>query len=305
MNFTNPGLRIGWIGLGAMGLPMARRASEAGHRLTAYVRSDRGAEAARGIGADACPSPRELADGSDVVFTILATPQDVEEVYLGPAGLFGGSVTGRTFVDMTTSSPMLAQRLSERGRTLDATVLDAPVSGGPRGAEQGTLVAMVGGVKAGVVRTTPVLSSFAKRIIHVGPAGQGQTAKLINQVLVGATTLGLGEAFRLSEASGIPARTMGDVIQGGVAGSPLASFLWDALSASDFDNGFRIELLQKDLALALNLGRESGQELHLTSFVHAVVVRAIAVGAGAKGTQALVPRGPSTSTGKRSSAEMA
>lgn len=281
-------MRVGWVGVGLMGLPMARRVMMAGHDLAVYSRT--GAKVAPLVeaGAQRCDSVADAVRDCDVVVTVLSMPDDVEEVYLGPYGLLAQARPGAVAVDATTSSPALAARLAATGREHGVEVVDAPVSGGPFGAEQGTLSVMVGGEPAGVDVARPVLASFGSTIVHHGPAGAGQLAKLVNQVLVAGVTLASAEAYGLARASGLDTAKLRESIRPGVAGSPLFDFVWDRADAEDMSPGFKIAHLIKDLTLALDEAASSGVRLTGTRHVLELCQTVVREFGGEHGTQALL-----------------
>ncbi|SFH42496.1 3-hydroxyisobutyrate dehydrogenase [Actinopolymorpha cephalotaxi] len=279
-------MRVGWIGIGLMGLPMCRRVLEAGHQV-AVLR--RGAEAVASLatsGAEVRDQVGDVAAGADVVVTVLPTPAEVREVYLGEGGILAHAEPGTVCVDMTTSSPALARELAEAGAARDVTVLDAPVSGGPFGAESGQLSVMVGGDEVPVGHIRPILDCVGATVVHHGPAGAGQLAKLVNQVLVAGVTQATCEAFALAGAGGLDLGRVLQSLQAGAAGSPLTAFLWGKLAVGDAAPGFKLGHLLKDLNLALDEARELRLELAGTAHVQASAT-ALAGRHGADGTQLL------------------
>lgn len=281
-------MRVGWIGTGLMGVPMALRVLAAGHDLAVHSRTMERARPLVEAGAQARDSVAAVVDGSDVVVTMLSTPRDVEEVYLGDEGIIGNAAPGLIAVDATTSAPDLAGRIASRGDQRDVRVLDAPVSGGPFGAEQGTLSVMVGGDAEAVEAARPVLSCFGSTIVHHGPAGSGQRAKLVNQVLVAGVTQAICEAYVLAAASGLDLPGVHRSIRPGVAGSPLLDFAWPRLADDDLAPGFKLAHLIKDLTLALDESAARNVALPETRLVHDLCRRVERELGGEVGTQALV-----------------
>ncbi|MGW3955490.1 NAD(P)-dependent oxidoreductase [Streptomyces sp. NPDC004752] len=277
-------MRIGWIGTGLMGAPMAARLLAAGHQLTVHNRTRPKAEPLLAQGASWAGSIAEAARDRDLVITMLPAPVDVEGAYLAPNGILAQARRGDTvFIDMSTSSPDLARRLAES----DEAVLDAPVSGGPVGAESGRLSIFVGGDADVFDRVRPVLDALGSTVVHHGPAGSGQAAKLVNQALVAAVTLGVCEAFALAQAAGLDPARVHESIRVGVAGSPLLDFAWPRLTSGDLEPGFKVAHLAKDLELALD---EVGDARRLpgTTLVRELCEAVAAALGGDRGTQALI-----------------
>lgn len=280
--------RIGWIGVGLMGSRMLPHLRAAGHPVTVYARDRARAQEALGAPVRFADSPAQLAAGSDVVITIVSLPSDVEAVYFGDDGLLAGAAAGTTLVDMTTSSPDLARRIAAtaEGRGVDA--LDAPVSGGPAGADNATLSIMLGGPEPVAARVRPILERLGTTIVHHGPAGAGQGAKIANQIAVGASMLGLCEAFLFARANGLRPETVLETLEAGIVGSNLLRFMWPRIAAGDLEPGFRVEHLIKDLGLALDAGHEATVALPGTALVKELYHAVRAAGYAGKGTQALI-----------------
>lgn len=280
--------RVGLIGLGIMGTPMARNLLKAGFPLTVYNRTAAKARALAGEGATAVATPREVAERSDVVITIVTNSPDVEEVVLGKNGVIEGAHAGMLFVDMSTISPDVTRtvgaRLAERG----VAMLDAPVSGGERGAIDGTLSIMAGGDAAGFERCRPVFEAMGKKLVHCGPLGAGQTVKLCNQIVVGLHNLAMSECLVLAAAAGVSTDRMLEAVSAGAAGSWALSNLAPKILRRDFSPGFKVSLQQKDLRLAL----EAADRLHLSlpglALTHQLYSALERRGLGDEGNQALV-----------------
>jgi 3-hydroxyisobutyrate dehydrogenase len=278
---------IGWIGLGAMGAPMARRLVEAGHELRVWSRRPLDDDMLTALGQPATvASPRELAGTCAAVATMVGGRRDVESLYFGADGLLLGSRPGTILVDHTTSSPALAHRIADAAAPLGVATLDAPVSGGPAGAAAGTLSMMVGGDPGALERGRSSLSSVAATIVHHGPAGSGQAAKLANQVLVAGSMLAIADARRLGLDAGLDGGRLGDTLGAGIAGSALLRFAWDRAKASDRSPGFAIEHLIKDLELVTELDPDAANGLVGLALLR---YRALAAtGHGRDGTQAIL-----------------
>jgi 3-hydroxyisobutyrate dehydrogenase-like beta-hydroxyacid dehydrogenase len=260
--------RVGFIGLGTMGRPMARNLLRAGHELTIFARRDEVAREFAALGAVRVATPAELTRRSDFVVTIVTADSEVLEVALGPDGIATGAAAGKTLLDMSTVGPWTARRLGEALRTAGMHVLDAPVSGGPWGAEAGTLAIMVGGEPAAFERALPVLRAMGdeKKIFHVGPLGAGQTVKLVNQMIGGAIMTLVGEGLTLARAANVDLEKLADV----VAVSSGNSSVFEARArkfvlADNYRPGFTTALMRKDVDLALELGRQLNIPLPVAS----------------------------------------
>ena len=258
---------IGFIGLGVMGLPMARNLQRAGYKLLVHNLTPRKAEALARGGAKVAASPREVAECCHTTITILPDSSAVEQVVAGPSGLMDGIRAGALVVDMSTISPGLTRRLAACLVEVGASMLDAPVSGGDIGAARGTLTIMVGGDTADFVRARPLFEVMGENIVHVGAIGAGQVAKAANQVVVGLTIAAVAEALVLGVRGGVPAETLLDVLGTGLAGNRVMELKREKLLSRVFEPGFRAELHHKDLGIALAEGRESGAALPVTALV--------------------------------------
>jgi 3-hydroxyisobutyrate dehydrogenase len=278
---------IGWIGLGAMGAPMARRLVEAGYELRVWSRRPLEPDLRMSLGdPERAESPCELASTCAAVATIVGGPRDVEALYLGADGLLAGSPPGTILVDHTTSSPALAHRIADAAAPLAVVTLDAPVSGGPTGAAAGTLSMMVGGDRGALERARPWLSCVATTIVHHGRAGAGQAAKLANQVLVAGSMLAIADARRLGLDAGLDDGRLWETFGAGIAGSALVRFAWDRAQASDRSPGFAIDHLIKDLELVIELEPDAANGLVGLALLR---YRALAAaGHGRDGTQAIL-----------------
>ena len=281
-------MRIGWIGTGLMGSRMVVHLQHAGHEVTLYARNPASVADIVAAGATLAPTPAAVAAASEVVFTIVGMPSDVEAVHLGADGLVGGARRGTILVDMTTSSPELARRIAAVGTERGVAVLDAPVSGGPGGAETASLSIMVGGPAETLEAVRPLLATLGTTIIHQGPAGAGQNAKIANQIAVGGAMIGICEAFLYAEANGLNPETVLETLGTGIAGSNLMRYMWPRLAVGDLEPGFRVEHLIKDLGLALEAGHEALIALPGTALVKELYHAVRAAGGAGKGTQALI-----------------
>lgn len=274
-------LRVGFIGLGAMGGPMARNVIKAGFAVTVWARRPEAAVAWRDAGALWADAPAELASASDVVVLSVTNSPDVQELVTGSNGILPGAHTGLTIVDTSTIAPAVSRSLAEKAAEQGVLMLDAPVSGGTMGAEAGTLTIMAAGDRAGYDHALPVLQAMGKNIFHVGPAGAGQVIKLVNNVLVGIIAAATAEAFVLGAKAGADVQTMADVV-GASAGASwqLANQFPIRAFNGSFQPGFMTDLLHKDLGLALDLGEEQQAPLLLTALARQLYGVSHAVGYG-------------------------
>lgn len=280
--------RIGFIGLGIMGRPMAANLIKAGFPPVVWNRSRPGIDACVELGATAAPSPRAVAGQSDVLITIVTDSADVREVLLdGPDPAADGLAPGSVVIDMSTISPAVTRDIAAELGARGVQMLDAPVSGGDSGAKAGTLSIMVGGDAAVLDRCRPVLEAMGKTITHCGPNGAGQSVKLCNQVAIAGALVGVCEALALAQKSGVDPNTMLEAISGGAAGSWQLSNLGPKIVARDFAPGFMVGLMQKDLRLALEAAADTLQPLPNTGFVHQLFHQIEAQGGSDDGTQAL------------------
>jgi 2-hydroxy-3-oxopropionate reductase len=280
--------KIGFIGLGIMGGPMAKNLMEAGHELVLYNRTKEKAEEIAGEGAAVAGSPKEVAESSDIIITMLPDSPQVEEVLAGEDGVLEGIKEGSLLIDMSTISPVvtreLAQKVGERG----ASMLDAPVSGGDVGAQQGTLSIMVGGSEEDFERAKPLFEVMGDTITHVGEIGAGQTAKAANQIVVALTIEAVSEALVLASKAGVAPEKILEALSGGLAGSNVMEAKKEKFLEHDFDPGFKVELHHKDLGIALAAGREYGVALPVTAIVDQMLEALKAKGQGDRDHSAIL-----------------
>ena len=280
--------RIGFIGLGIMGRPMARNLLSADYELTVWNRSRPGIDALVEAGAQEADSPHEVAERSDIVITIVGDAPDVEEVALGEAGIIHGAHDGLVHVDMTTQSPSVTRAIAARYAEAGIELIDAPVSGGEQGAIDGTLSIMAGGKRDVFDRCQGVFDAMGETIVYCGPSGSGQVVKLCNQVVVGLNNLAMSEALVLAAKAGVPPGTMIEAVRAGAGSSWALHNLAPRILAGDFAPGFKIAHQQKDLRLALELANQGHTPLPGTALVHQLFSALEADGMSEEGTQALV-----------------
>ena len=280
---------VGFIGLGIMGRPMAKNLMEAGYELVIHNRSPEKAEELAEEGkATAAGSPREVAEASDIVITMLPDSPDVEAVVAGEGGVLEGIRNGALLVDMSTISPVVTEELSEMVREKGASMLDAPVSGGDVGAIEGALSIMVGGSEEDFERARPLFDVMGKVATHVGPTGAGQVVKACNQIVVALTIEAVSEALVLGSRGGVEPEKLVEALSGGLAGSAVMEAKKEKFFSHDFEPGFRIELHHKDLGIALAAGREYGVALPVTAIVDQMLEASMAKGRGDRDHSALL-----------------
>jgi 3-hydroxyisobutyrate dehydrogenase len=278
---------IGFIGLGIMGFPMAKRLVEAGHRVTAYNRSASKAQDLAKLGATAAATPRDAAKGAEVVISIVTDSPDVEQVLLGPDGAVHGAAKGALFVDMSTIAPETARRVGAALREKGIGFLDAPVTGGDVGAREGTLAILVGGEKADLERAREVFQVLGRRITHCGPPGAGQTVKACNQILCAMNMTGICEALLLAQRSGVDPALVVEALTPGAGGSWALEKLGPRIAKGDFAPGFMVDLMAKDLGIVRDAAAKAGLKLEGAALAQANFAENRSAGEGRLGTQAM------------------
>jgi 2-hydroxy-3-oxopropionate reductase len=279
---------IGFIGLGIMGSPMAANLLRAGYDVIGYDVSPGAVERLVAEGGKAAESVPHAASGVDVVITMLPNFPQVEAVAFGDGGVLESARPGTLYIDMSTIRPQTSRRLAGEGVERGLRVLDAPVSGGEKGAVDGVLSIMVGGSAEDFAAAAPVLEPLGKTIVHVGPPGAGQTVKAANQLVVGGTYALVAEAIVLLDASGVDAGLGLDVLAGGLAGSRILELKRASMVAREFAPGFRIDLHHKDMGIVLDAAREAGVALPVGGLVAQLVAAARAQGHGSLDHSALL-----------------
>ncbi len=287
---------IAFIGLGVMGGPMAGHLARAGHRVTAYNRSPERAGkwrekwAAEGVEIHFADSPANAASGADIVFTCVGNDADLLSVVDGEDGVLARLPEGALLVDHTTTSANIARSVGEKFANSGVAFIDAPVSGGQAGAENGQLAIMCGGTEDAVERARPVMDCYAKAIIHVGPTGAGQTAKMANQMCIAGILGGLSEAIRLAQGAGLDLEKTYEAISGGAAQSWQMDNRWATMTADTFDFGFAIDWMRKDLGYALDEAKRLGLSSPVTALIDQFYADVQANGGGRDDTSALITR---------------
>ncbi len=280
-------MKLGWIGTGVMGNSMCGHLLDAGHHVSVYNRTRSKADNLIARGAVWCESPRELAQNSEIVFSIVGFPPDVESVLLGDNGALAGARPGTILVDMTTSSPELARTIPAAAAARSVAALDAPVSGGDVGAREATLAIMVGGDRDVFERVRPLFAVMGNNISHMGGAGAGQHTKMCNQILVAGTMIGTVESLLYAQRMGMDLDAVIDVIGQGAARSWMINNLGRRIAKGDFQPGFYIKHFVKDMGIALAEAQRMNLSLPGLALVNQFYVVAQAMGYENLGTQGL------------------
>lgn len=280
--------RIGFIGLGIMGRAMALNLLGAGFELRVWNRTEARMEELAAAGAGTAANPADLASACDIIITCVSDTPDVEEVILGEEGVIRTLRPGSLVIDMSTISPQTTREIAAAITAKGAHMLDAPISGGSEGAANGTLSIMVGGDEEQVARAMPAFQAMGKSITHVGGPGAGQTVKLVNQILVVVTMLGISEALLFAQADGLDLKKTLDAVSQGAAGSWMLSNRGPQVLERDWRPGFTIDLQQKDLRLVLEAADQMGTPAIASSLVFNLYRALQAQGLGSEGNHALV-----------------
>jgi 3-hydroxyisobutyrate dehydrogenase len=289
INKAEPGkTRVGWIGTGVMGRWMCQHLMTKGYKATVYNRSRDKTQPLLDTGAAWADSPKAVAEKSDVVFAIVGFPPDVREVFLGAKGALAGSKPGTILVDMTTSDPSLAVEIFNAGKAKSVSTLDAPVSGGDVGAKNAALSIMIGGEKEVVDAVAPLFECMGKTIVHQGPPGSGQHTKMVNQILISTTMIGLCEALLYGFKAGLDLETVFKSVSVGAAGSKSLDLYFPRIMARNFEPGFYVEHFIKDMGIALKEAERMNLSLPGLALAKQLYEAVRAQGFGRKGTQALM-----------------
>ena len=284
--------RVAFLGLGVMGAPMAGHLARAGHRVTVFnrtrARAEAWIEAHRSHDVAIADTPAEAARGQDVLLTCVGNDDDLAQVVLGDDGALSAMREGALFVDHTTVSPGIARRIAAEAEARNLLALDAPVSGGQAGVENGKLSIMCGGSASAMAAARSVIQVYAARIVHVGDAGAGQATKSVNQICIAGVLAGLSEGVRFAQAAGLDLDRVLEAISGGAAQSWQMENRWKTMTENRFDFGFAIDWMRKDLAIALGEANAHGLELPITALVDGYYAEVQAMGGGRQDTSALV-----------------
>ncbi len=287
-----PMSKVAWIGLGVMGFPMAGHLkTRGGHDVVVFNRTRAKAEAwVAQFGGRLAATPAEAAEGAAFVFTCVGNDHDLREVTLGRNGAFGALGHGAIFVDHTTASATIARELHDAAKTRGAGALDAPVSGGQSGAENGTLTVMVGGDEQDFRQAEPVIAAYARAVNLIGPAGSGQLTKMVNQICIAGLIEGLAEALHFGARAGLDIEKVIDTISKGAAQSWQMENRWRTMIEGKFDFGFAVDWVRKDFALVFEEARANGASLPVTALVDRFYAEIQEMGGGRFDTSSLIAR---------------
>ena len=282
---------VAFLGLGVMGFPMAGHLAKAGHDVAVYNRTASRAEEWVGEhGGRAAATPREAAEGREFVMACVGNDDDLRAVCMGEDGAFEGLGEGAVFVDHTTVSAQVTRELAEVAAGRGGSYVDAPVSGGQAGAENGALAIMCGGPQEAFDRAEPVIDAYGKIVRRLGDTGAGQLTKMVNQICIAGLVQGLSEGLAFAEAAGLDGRAVVDVIKGGAAGSWQMENRHATMLDDEFEHGFAVNWMRKDLAICLAAAEEVGASLPVTALIDQFYLDVQAMGGGRWDTSSLIKR---------------
>jgi 3-hydroxyisobutyrate dehydrogenase-like beta-hydroxyacid dehydrogenase len=283
--------KLAFIGLGVMGYPMAGHLAAGGHDLTVYNRTAaRGADWVGQHGGRTAPTPRTAADGADFVFSCVGNDDDLRSVVFGPDGALAGMAAGSVLVDNTTASAIVAREIHAAAAGQTVGFLDAPVSGGQAGAENGQLTVMVGGDRDVFDRAKPIIDCYARMVGLMGPAGSGQLTKMVNQICIAGLVQGLAEGIHFAKRAGLDVEQVIGVIAKGAAQSWQMENRWKTMNAGEFNHGFAVDWMRKDLAIATAEARGNGAKLPVAALVDQFYAEVQAMGGKRWDTSSLIAR---------------
>ncbi|MEM7020732.1 MAG: NAD(P)-dependent oxidoreductase [Pseudomonadota bacterium] len=283
--------KVAFLGLGVMGYPMAGHLQKNGYDVVVYNRTRSKAQQwAEEHGGQAAATPAEAVAGAEIVFACVGRDEDVREVTTGPQGAFQAMVQDSIFVDNTTTSAQLARELSEIAKNQGIHFLDAPVSGGQAGAENGALTVMVGGEEAAFERAQPAIDSFARSVKLLGPSGSGQLTKMVNQICIAGVVQGLAEGLNFAQAAGLDTEAVVEVISKGAAQSWQMENRYKTMLADEYDFGFAVDWMRKDLNYAIAEAGNNGAPLPITALVDQFYAEVQALGGNRWDTSSLLKR---------------
>ena len=284
-------MRVAFVGLGVMGYPMAGYLAKAGHEVTVYNRTtgkaERWAQEFRGALSS---TPGKAASDAEIVFACVGNDDDVREVILGDDGILGSIPSGGIIVDHTTASAIVAREVAEAAAGKDVGFLDAPLSGGQAGAENGQLTIMVGGAEGVFERARPIMDAYAKAITLIGPVGHGQMAKMVNQICIAGIVQGLSEGLHFARRADLDVANVIAAISKGAAQSWQMENRWETMIANEFDFGFAVEWMRKDLGIALEEAEKNGANLEMTRLVDRYYAEVQELGGNRWDTSSLIAR---------------
>ena len=280
-----------FLGLGVMGFPMAAHLVKAGHEVTVYNRTLGKAQAwAEENGGQSANTPRDAAQGAEFVFACVGNDDDLRSVCLGETGAFAGMDSGAVFVDHTTVSAKVTAELYKAAETAQISFVDAPISGGQAGAENGALSIMCGGDEDAYARAEPVMAAYSKMCRHIGESGAGQMTKMCNQIAIAGLVQGLSEALHFAEKAGLDGRAVVEVISQGAAGSWQMANRYETMLDDQFEHGFAVDWMRKDLGICLDASDEVGASLPVTALVDQFYKDVQKLGGGRWDTSSLIKR---------------
>ncbi len=296
--------KTAFIGLGTMGFPMAGHLVQAGHAVTVYNRTAaKATEWQQQYGGHTAATPAAAAEGADFIFTCVGNDDDLRQVVAGPQGIFASAKPGSVIVDHTTTSAIVARELAAAAQQHGLYFLDAPVSGGQAGAQKGTLTVMVGGDAAAYAKAEPVIRSFAASIKLIGPAGYGQLTKMVNQICIAGVVQGLSEGIHFAQQAGLDVAAVMEVISKGAASSWQMQNRWQTMVNGEFNFGFAVDWMRKDLGIAMQEARHNGAALPVTSLVDSYYAEVQQMGGNRWDTSSLITRLRPSGSGGASSHE--
>jgi 3-hydroxyisobutyrate dehydrogenase-like beta-hydroxyacid dehydrogenase len=284
--------KVAWIGLGVMGYPMAGHLrKKGGHDLTVYNRSPAKAEAwVKEHGGKTAPTPAEAAKDQDFVFCCVGNDSDVRDVTLGPQGAFQAVRKGAVFIDNTTASANIARELFTAAKDRGFDFLDAPVSGGQAGAQNGVLTVMVGGDQAPFAQAKPVIDNYARMVTLIGPSGSGQLTKMVNQAIVAVTVQGVSEGLAFAQRAGLDIPKVMETISKGAAQSWQMDNRWKTMNEGKFDFGFAVDWMRKDLSIIMDEAKRNGAKMDIATLIDTYYAEVQRMGGGRWDTSALIAR---------------
>ncbi len=283
--------KVSFLGLGVMGYPMAGHLVKAGHEVTVYNRSSEKAKSwTEEFGGTSASTPREAAGGADFVMACVGNDDDLRSVVLGDDGALAGMGAGSVFVDHTTVSAQVTRELYGAADAAQVSFVDAPVSGGQAGAENGQLVVMCGGDQGAYDRAEPVIDAYSKLCKRLGESGAGQLTKMVNQICIAGLVQGLSEGLHFAEKAGLDGRAVVDVIGGGAAGSWQMVNRYETMIDDEFEHGFAVDWMRKDLGICLMTANENGAALPVTALVDQFYKEVQKMGGGRWDTSSLIAR---------------
>ncbi len=285
------GSTTAFIGLGTMGFPMAGHLVNAGHQVTVYNRTAaKAAQWQQQYGGHTAATPAEAARGADFIFTCVGNDDDLRQVVAGADGIFTTAKPGTVIVDHTTTSAIVARELAQAASARGLHFLDAPVSGGQAGAQKGTLTVMVGGDTSAYAAAEPVIRSFAASIKLIGPAGYGQLTKMVNQICIAGLVQALSEGIHFAKRAGLDVAAVMDVISKGAASSWQMQNRWQTMEKGEFNVGFAVDWMRKDLGIAMQEAQQNGASLPVTTLVDSYYAEVQKLGGSRWDTSSLIAR---------------